>query len=516
MTTATVPPPYRSDLKLGNDGFVQLLHAEWTKFRTVRGWVVAAAVAVAVMALISISAATGGKGANCVNGKCQRGPSDPIGPYGVSVTDSFYFVHQTLDGDGSITARISSLTDAIQPDPQGQGGAPPAGASVPWAKAGIIVKQSTTLGSQYAAVMATVGNGVRMQYNYEHDVAGNLGAASSASPAWLRLVRSGTTLTGYDSADGTHWTEIGTADLTGLASTVQVGLFATSPGYNDNQYVFGGLNSDSFNSLATAQFDNLALGGGWSGDAWNGDAIGGADGQYQQTGSGFTVQGGNGDITPDVPDDDTARLALSGAFAGLIALIVIAAMFMTTEYRRGLLRTTLAASPRRGRVLAAKAVVVGAVSFAVGLVAAAVSVPVFNRLWSPDAFYPVGALTEARVVLGTAALLAVVAVFTLALATLMRRSTAVITTVIILVIMPYFLATTSVLTPGPSDWLLRLTPAAGFAIQQTIPRFAQLTNVYTPTDGFYPLAPWSGFAVLCAYTAVALGAALLVLRRRDA
>ena len=49
-------------------------------------------------------------------------------------------------------------------------------------------------------------------------------------------------------------------------------------------------------------------------------------------------------------------------------------MFITAEYRRGLIRTTLAASPRRGRVLAAKAVVIGAVTFAAGLVAAAVAV----------------------------------------------------------------------------------------------------------------------------------------------
>ena len=45
-------------------------------------------------------------------------------------------------------------------------------------------------------------------------------------------------------------------------------------------------------------------------------------------------------------------------------------MFMTAEYRRGLIRTTLAASPRRGRVLAAKALVVGAVAFVAGLLGA--------------------------------------------------------------------------------------------------------------------------------------------------
>ena len=62
-------------------------------------------------------------------------------------------------------------------------------------------------------------------------------------------------------------------------------------------------------------------------------------------------------------------------FVGLIALIVLAAMFVTGEYRRGLIRTTLTASPRRGRVLIAKAVVIAAVAFVVGAAAAAVSIP---------------------------------------------------------------------------------------------------------------------------------------------
>ncbi len=61
-------------------------------------------------------------------------------------------------------------------------------------------------------------------------------------------------------------------------------------------------------------------------------------------------------------------------FAGLIAVIVIGVMFITAEYRRGLIRTTLAASPRRGRVLAAKALVAGAATFAAGLVAVVIAV----------------------------------------------------------------------------------------------------------------------------------------------
>ena len=70
--------------------------------------------------------------------------------------------------------------------------------------------------------------------------------------------------------------------------------------------------------------------------------------------------------------------------------------------------------------------------------------------------------------------------------------------------------------PAAADWLLRVTPAAAFAIQQTIPQYSQVSASYTPKTGYYPLAPWAGFAVLCGYTALALGLAVILLRRRDA
>ena len=69
-----------------------------------------------------------------------------------------------------------------------------------------------------------------MQYDYTGDIAGLPGAVFPAAPRWLRLTRSGDTITGYDSADGTHWTRVGTVHLAGLAATAQAGLFATTPG----------------------------------------------------------------------------------------------------------------------------------------------------------------------------------------------------------------------------------------------------------------------------------------------
>ncbi len=54
------------------------------------------------------------------------------------------------------------------------------------------------------------------------------------------------------------------------------------------------------------------------------------------------------------------------------------------------------------------------------------------------------------------------------------------------------------------------------AILQAVPQYPQVTAIYTPTSGYFPLAPWAGLAVLCAYAALALSLAVVLLRRRDA
>jgi ABC-type transport system involved in multi-copper enzyme maturation permease subunit len=488
----------------GHGGFGQVLRAEWTKFRTVRGWVIGVIVAPLV---------TVGLGYLISSGiVCSQGPhpcSAPAGPGGESVTDSFYFVRETLRGHGSITVRVTSLTGT-------------AGLQ-PWSKAGILIKAGTRPGSQYAAMLVTGGHGVRMQYDFTGDTAGLRGAVSPVSPRWLRLTRSGGTVTGYDSADGSHWVKVGTVRLPGLPATVQGGLFAASPPPAHGPTAVHAAGP----AAATATFDHVSRRGTWPAAAWTGTTIGASTGPrqvaggFRQTGGTVTVSG-SGDIAPAVgglgggmPLAET----LTGAFAGLIAAAVVGAMFVGAEYQRGLIAVTLAAAPRRGQVLAAKAVVIGAVTFAAGLAGAAIAADVGTRaLHAHGAFVaPASMLTQVRVVTGTAALLAVTAVLALALATALRRGADAVTAVVAGIVLPYLLAVATPLLPAAaSDWLLRVTPAAAFAIQGTSVRYPQVRNAYLPFFGYYPLAPWAGFAVLCGYTALALALAAVLLRRRDA
>jgi ABC-type transport system involved in multi-copper enzyme maturation permease subunit len=501
--------PYRSAQEAGQDGFPQLLRAEWTKFRTVRGWVtgmVAAALMVVLFAVLTgISSDQHGR------------PAVPVGPGGEPVTDSFYFVHRPLAGNGSITISVSALR-ANSP----QGLQP---AIVPWAKAGLIIKASTRQGSPYAAIMVTSSHGVRMQYNYVHDKAGLPGPVSAASPRWLRLDRSGDTVTGYDSADGTHWAKVGTVHVAGLGPAVQGGLFVASP---DS---VRGIGTDT--SVSTAAFGDLRVQGSWLGGNWSGGQVAAGSpgsrghpafalGTFTESGGTFTVTG-TGDIAPAVRESlggaGVIGDILFGAFPALITVMVVGTLFITAEYRDDMIRVTLAASPRRGRVLAAKAIVLGAVTFAAGLAGAAVATPLGERLARDSGVYlfPVTFATQFRVEAGTAALLATASILALAAGTMFRRSAGAVTIVMVAIVLPYILVAQIPFIPASvTNWLTRVTPAAAFAVQQTLVPYHQVTSIYTPYNGYYPLPPWAGFAVLAGYTALALAVAAVLLRRRDA
>lgn len=122
-------------------------------------------------------------------------------------------------------------------------------------------------------------------------------------------------------------------------------------------------------------------------------------------------------------------------------------------------------------------------------------------------------------VVGTAALLAVAAVLALAIGTIVRSSAPAIALVIVVIFVPYLLGFNPVSSGngpgGGGGWNLTMTPAAALSVQQTVPRFHQLIVDYALKNGYYPLSPWAGLAVECAWAAAALALAFILLRRRD-
>jgi ABC-type transport system involved in multi-copper enzyme maturation permease subunit len=511
-STRPEPAPERA-------AFAHVVHAEFTKFRTVRGWMITLCAAAVVLVLLSLVSASLSR---------QPSPRVPNGPGGEAVTDTYTFVQRPLTGNGTLTARVTSLSGAYIPfsgssgngfssSAKSQPGSQLQAGLAPWAKAGIILEPDTNQGTNYAAVMVTGSHGVRMQFSYTHDSPGLPGSVGPSSPRWLRLTRTGDVITGYDSAGGGHWIQIGTTRLAGLPLTVRIGLFVTSPAY------FAAGATVGTASVATARFDQVSAHGDLPSRSWNGGAISGS-GYYpyppstptwqQPSASAFTITG-SGDIAPLVGDIISAAWSgasiVNGTIVALLIVIVLATLFVTSEYRRKLIRTTFAASPRRGHVLAAKAIVAGSLAFAAGAIATALAEVITRHVLAANGNYlfPQSGPDLARVIIGTGLLLGLAAALTVALGMMLRRSAAAVTAAIVLLIVPGVLGSQS------GNWLMRFTPTAAFAIQATLPRSSLVASSYTPPNGYFPIAPWAGLAVLAAYAAVALGAATWLAGRRD-
>ncbi|MBO3751261.1 hypothetical protein J5X84_34750 [Streptosporangiaceae bacterium NEAU-GS5] len=498
--------PHRSGRPAGQDRFPQLLHAEWTRFRTARGrWLAMAAYVLVTVSLGLLIA--GGARSSCVTGKGE-GPCPPplVGPDGTAVRDKYYFVHQPLKGSGGITARVSDMTGQMRLPDVVPGVRNVKEGVVPWAKAGLLIRRSLTQGTPYAAVMLTGDHGVRMQYNFIHDVPGG----SHNGPQWLRLIRSGDTITGYESDDGATWTTVGAVTLPGLPETVEIGLFVTSPGALWDM-------AEAF-AQATATFEQIRLQGAYG--SWRRDDVGvtmESDGTTPHHPGGVVASGdklivtGGGDIGPATAEGGLrADLLLIGGAVGMIVVFVVTVTFFLAEHRRGLTGTGLPAEPSPARSLAAKAVVVGAVAFVAGLLASGVVIPVGLAVLraNQNPIQPITLTTELRVMVGYGALTAAAAVLALGLAALVKQAIVAIVLVVALVVVPYLLAIS-----GLAPWLLMITPAAGFAITQSIPTFAHVDVGRSPLVGYYPLPPSAGLAVTCGYAALALGAAIAVRRR---
>jgi regulation of enolase protein 1 (concanavalin A-like superfamily) len=143
-------------------------------------------------------------------------------------SDNFNYASGSVSGDVTITARLASQQNTNV-----------------WAKAGVMLRETTAADAAYAFVMVTPGKGVAMQYRPSTGASAvNLAeTAGPIAPYWVQLVRSGSTFTGYTSSDGVIWTQLGTISI-GMAGSIQAGLAVTS--HDDTQ-----LNASTFDNVST-------------------------------------------------------------------------------------------------------------------------------------------------------------------------------------------------------------------------------------------------------------------------
>lgn len=126
--------------------------------------------------------------------------------------DGFQFVQQKLRFNGEIIARVASLTNTNG-----------------WAKAGVMFRADLTPGAAYALMTLTPTSGASFQYR---TAAGTQAQMSGqdwgvGAPQWVRLVRTGNTITAYTSSDRTNWKPQGTATIA-LPDEAYVGLAVTA------------------------------------------------------------------------------------------------------------------------------------------------------------------------------------------------------------------------------------------------------------------------------------------------
>src|SRR5262249_31363361 len=119
--------------------------------------------------------------------------------------DEFRYVYQTATGDCEIKARVASVQNTN-----------------PWAKAGVMIRETLAAGSKHAMMIVSASSGVEFLWRSTIGGTSSQSLNTGSAPLWVRVVRSGNTFTGYTSSNGTTWTTIGTATMT-MSAGVYIG-----------------------------------------------------------------------------------------------------------------------------------------------------------------------------------------------------------------------------------------------------------------------------------------------------
>lgn len=200
---------------------------------------------------------------------------------------------------------------------------------------------------------------------------------------------------------------------------------------------------------------------------------------------------------------EPAALSLIGYYLAQLAVGVLGVLVITAEYSTGMIRATLTSVPRRLPVLWAKAAVYGTVVFVLMTAASLAAFLVSQDLLKPTGIgVSLGDPGIARVVLGNGLYLTMLGLLSVGIGALIRNTAGGTTTVFgLLLVVPEVVKTL------PASW----ADSLGKYLPNNAGRAVAILD-----PGPASLAPWTGFAVLCLYAAVALAAAAVALKRRDA
>jgi ABC-2 type transport system permease protein len=213
---------------------------------------------------------------------------------------------------------------------------------------------------------------------------------------------------------------------------------------------------------------------------------------------------------PGGAGQDPTKLSLTGIALGQAVVAVLAVLAVTEEYGAGMIRVTLAAIPRRGAMLAAKAVNIAGLALVTGVPAVAGCL-IAGRLLLPEAGlgpahgYALVSIAHGptlRAAFGSILYLGLIALLSVGIGTVLRDSAVSTGVVLGLLYLPPLLAQ---LVSGP--WRRH--------IQQIAPMTAGLAIQATRSIRSLPISPWAGLGVLAAWAAGMLLVGLVVLKARD-
>jgi ABC-2 type transport system permease protein len=210
---------------------------------------------------------------------------------------------------------------------------------------------------------------------------------------------------------------------------------------------------------------------------------------------------------PHGPNFDPARQSLAGLYVGQLIIGVLGVLVISSEYSTGMIRTTLTTNPHRGVMIAAKGVVFTLVALVTSLVTSFAAFFLGQALMSSDHISTtIGSPNVLRAVIGGALFLTACGVLAFGLGLLIRHSAggigAVVGLLFVVTILVSFL---------PETWQNH--------VDKWIPALAggQVWMATAQPPGDTPMfGPWPSFAILCGYAAIAVAAAVILFRKRDA